>query len=389
LGVTMGFLDFLCTTATPLTKYDDTSATFECDYDKNPTSLYQAMEDRAWVPTLEFFDTGKWNNAGLFSSAEDPLPAERQARTWVTRFEGDGKVRWSQLPLHGALIFGAPFKIVATVMTLYPQGVRCTDDQHMLPLHLAMKFGAEDNVVRLLIEHFPEALFTKDIRGRLPAQIDGPRKDRSKIMDEIITVTTKTLQKKHGHALQEEVADLRDDLVLQNKLNAELESQKKQLEVKSTRSQTEVVVLRNEIKDLQQQLKKSSKKFRAKPVVTESDNESDVSNKKTTRQQDISSKKTTRTRSFVFGKKKDTTRDSSGPEQDALVGRERPNSRGGSPETKSKTALEQALSNTKREETSFASDPEYDVPTDSKQVPSAETKKLPRRGFFKGFGAKE
>ena len=94
-------------------------------YDKNPSSLYQAMESKAWVPTLEFFDTGKWQSSLLFSG-EDPLPPERQAGTWVTRFEADGLVRWSQLPLHAALIFGAPFKIIATLVTLYPQGTKNT-----------------------------------------------------------------------------------------------------------------------------------------------------------------------------------------------------------------------------------------------------------------------
>jgi hypothetical protein len=229
----MGFLDFLFAAPPQITNFDDSTATFECDYDKNPSSLYQAMESKAWVPTLEFFDTGKWQSSLLFSG-EDPLSPEHQARTWVTRFEADGKVRWSQLPLHAALIFGAPFKIIATLVTLYPQGVRCTDDQHMLPLHLTMKFGAEDTVVRLLIEHFPESLFTKDIRGRLPTQMDGPRKDRTRIMDEIVNVTTKTLQKKHGLVLQDELAELKDDLVLQNKLMQKWRARKRNLRSSSS-----------------------------------------------------------------------------------------------------------------------------------------------------------
>jgi hypothetical protein len=367
----MTFLDFLCVAQPQAPKFDESTATFECDYDKNPSSLYQAMESKAWVPTLEFFETGKWQSSLLFSG-EDPLPPERQARTWVTRFESDGKVRWSQLPLHAALIFGAPFKIIATLVTLYPQGVRCTDDQHMLPLHLAMKFGAEDTVVRLLIEHFPQSLFTKDIRGRLPTQMDGPRKDRTIIMDEIVNVTTKTLQKKHGLVLQDELAELKDDLVLQNKLNAEQETQKKELEIKFHRTQTEVVILRNELKEL-----KEKPPVRDVPVEIIG-MDSALRHHSNEKKAIDTEKKGKPTRSFVFGKKK--------PQDQIRQNPETPTRRS-SVNSKSQPELDQAL---KAEEKSTASMHGSDSSTVSKEnANSAQVKKLPRRGFFKGFGARE
>ena len=233
----MGLLDIInCTPQVPPRLHDDSTATFECDYDAGPTGLYQAIENKAWVPILEFFDTGKW--LGLFSSGVDPLPPERQARTWVTRFEPDGKVRWSQLPIHASLIFGAPFRVVANLVALYPQGVRCVDDQHMLPLHLAVKFGAEDNVLRLLIERFPEAICTSDTMGRLPSQVEGPRMDRTKIMNEVINVTTKRLEKKQR--------ELQEDLTFQQKLNEDLESRHRELENRMKRLQTELVILQGE-----------------------------------------------------------------------------------------------------------------------------------------------
>jgi hypothetical protein len=384
----MTFLDFLCVSAEPVKKYDESSATFECDYDKNTTSLYQAMESEAWVPTLEFFETGKWSSASLFSTGEDPLPPERQARTWVTRFEPDGTVRWSQLPLHAALIFGAPFKIVATLVALYPQGVRCTDDQHMLPLHLAMKFGTEDNAVRLLLESFPDSLFTKDIRGRLPAQIEGPRQDRTEIIDEAVRATTKTLQKKHHLNLQDELAELKDDLVLQNKLNADMESQKKELDVRYQRTQTEVVILRNEVKELLEQLKSERDTRSRKPNVIVDSPEV---------------KKEKRVRTFVFGRKKEIPATGSSVQHEDDASQESPPTQ---PTPKNKPdELEVLLSETNPDEKaelegaqpvatgdekSDASESESITSTVSKQHKhSAQTKKVPRRGFFKGFGAKE
>jgi hypothetical protein len=39
-----------------------------------------------------------------------------------------------------AIVVSAPYGIVRRLIELYPQSVRCTDDQNMLPLHLASKF---------------------------------------------------------------------------------------------------------------------------------------------------------------------------------------------------------------------------------------------------------
>jgi hypothetical protein len=357
----MGLLDLFCVAPTPRALHDDSTATFECDYDTGPTSLYQAIENKAWVPALEFFDTGRWQ--GLLSSGEDPLPPERQARTWVTRFESDGKVRWSQLPIHAALIFGAPFKVIATLVTLYPQGVRCVDDQHMLPLHLAVKFGAEDNVLRLLIEHFPEAICTSDIRGRLPSQIEGPRIDRTKIMNEVVNVNTRTLQKKFDLHLKEELSDLQDDLVLQSKLNAELESQKRELELQLKRLQTELVVLRDEVgsKSQSREQKEETLDRKSERILSPAEDENSAWPVK----------------SFVFGKMMHSADKGMNHSSDSQ-------SKSSGPKSRAET--EKTL---KSAETNTVSDRSASSSIARQSNPYGGTKKLRRRGFFKGFGARE
>jgi len=251
----MSLFDCVCVNEQESFIEEDDTATFECDYDKNPTSLYQGIENHAWIPVLEFFETGRWSNGGLFFPKVEVVSAERQSRTWVTRFEDDGQVRWSQLPLHASLIFGAPFKIVAKLVDLYPQGVRCTDDQHRLPLHLAMKYNADDAIIDLLISSFPESLFTKDIRGSLPTELECEKKARSTIINKTIMITTKTVKKKYGIAVQGEMADLKDDLVLQSKLNQEMESQKRLAEKKYDQAQLELGDLRTKVMNLEQMLK--------------------------------------------------------------------------------------------------------------------------------------
>jgi hypothetical protein len=282
-----------------------------------------------------------------------------------------------------------------------------------------MKFGAEDNVVRLLLETFPDSLFTKDIRGRLPAQIEGPRQDRTEIIDEAVRATTKTLQKKHHLNLQDELAELKDDLVLQNKLNADMESQKKELDMRYQRTQTEVIILRNEVKELLEQLERerdtrptesnarayfadSREVKKGQPRPTESNLSADYSDSREI-------KKEKRVRTFVFGRKKEILATGSSAQHEDEASLEQPESQmlpPTQPSPKNKPDdLEEVLSETnadekaglegaqpvaKGDERSDASESESITSTVSKlHKHSAQTTKLPRRGFFKGFGANE
>jgi hypothetical protein len=227
----------------------DNDAIFECDYDNNPTGLYQAMENEAWLSALDFLETGKWQDAlgtKLFAS-DDPVTPGVQARTWVTRYDDDGTVRWSQLPFHAAIIFKAPIEIFVMLVKLHPQGARCTDDQHMLPLHLAIKYGSDDTILRLLVDSFPDAISTKDSRGRLPIQIEGPRHDRTKAMESIIAYTTKTVRRQHDASVERELRELREKLSLKDKLIGELGMHNHELERVYNKLQTKNDMLKGAI----------------------------------------------------------------------------------------------------------------------------------------------
>ena len=258
----MGLWDLFGYTEPP-NKHDDSNATFECDYDKECTPLYKAMEGGAWLQALDFMDTGKWVDpvfqSTMFSS-HDPIVPERQARTWVTRYEENGgAVRWSQLPLHAAIIFGAPLKIVETLLTLYPQGVRCTDDRHMLPLHLAIKHGSEDSVVRLLVDRFPEAITTKDAKGRLPILIEGPRHDRTKVIEGFVAYTTKTLRKQHEAQMDRALKDMKEQLKAKDKLLTELELHNNEYELAYANSKGDITRMQKELKETREEAEKIRK----------------------------------------------------------------------------------------------------------------------------------
>jgi len=162
----------------------------ECNYEKNCTPLYKQIEQEDWGVVAGFLDTGYW--PGHFFP--DNMSPTEQVMTWVTRFEPgeegeegeeeDANIRWSQLPLHLAIVVDAPLGIVRRLVEHYPRGVQCTDDQSMLPLHLALRQGAPDEVVDYLLKVFPDAVNVrgKNRRTAIECAMRGRRKARARIL---------------------------------------------------------------------------------------------------------------------------------------------------------------------------------------------------------------
>jgi hypothetical protein len=159
----------------------------ECDYATHCTRLYKLIEQKQWEEVVHYLETGKFFDTALLSSifGEDPDDPSVATRTWVTAVDKKGHVRWCQLPLHAAVTFKAPFKVIDTLVRVYPKSVRCADDQDMLPLHYAFRFGAEDDVVIYLIDKFPQATGKKAVKGRLPLDMAqyGSKADRGLIIE--------------------------------------------------------------------------------------------------------------------------------------------------------------------------------------------------------------
>ena len=94
------------------------------------------------------------------------------AKVWTTRqglFEGikDSNV----LPIHEALVGGAPFAIVAAILTAYPDAVFVKESSYKrLPLHCACRKNALMQVAELLLKSHTEAALIADDLGRLPSK---------------------------------------------------------------------------------------------------------------------------------------------------------------------------------------------------------------------------
>ncbi|KAL3795651.1 hypothetical protein HJC23_002058 [Cyclotella cryptica] len=187
---------------------DDEDAMWEqdCNYDINPTVMFQMLESGDWRECIEFLD-GKssendtWNFKALIEKGigggekkpdVDKMKTRQkelrsQARTWIVRRETTGVLRWRMLPIHAALVFNAPFDVVLRLYHLYPGAIRCRNDLGMLPLHHVFMYGNEDRILELFLDVFPEALTVVDDKGRLPLgctpQDGSDNERRSNILD--------------------------------------------------------------------------------------------------------------------------------------------------------------------------------------------------------------
>jgi len=128
---------------------------YEVDYQENPTELFQALEAKEW------------------SYATTEVEGEpSQASIWVVRKADDGEdINWRMLPLHAAVVFHGPAKLIGSIINAYPEGVRTVDDQGMLPIHLAFRYDASGDVVALLLDSYPESVNVKDKKDRLPLEL--------------------------------------------------------------------------------------------------------------------------------------------------------------------------------------------------------------------------
>lgn len=113
----------------------------------------------------EAITTEKWERVVQMCQAKPSM-----AQTWTTRqglFEGikDSNV----LPIHEALVAGAPMDVIEAILSAYPDSVYCMESSYKrLPLHCACRKNAIPEVVELLLNRYADAALTADNLGRLP-----------------------------------------------------------------------------------------------------------------------------------------------------------------------------------------------------------------------------
>ncbi|KAL9188660.1 hypothetical protein ACHAXT_007038 [Thalassiosira profunda] len=131
----------------------------EVDYDKNPTDLFQALEARQFSYAEEMLN-------------QVPQQFNKECRTWVVargqKKRDSAQLRFRALPLHAALVFGAPDAMVVKILNAYPKATRGRDVKGRLPIHLAMEHDASEPIVCALLEAFPKGFHAKDKKDMTP-----------------------------------------------------------------------------------------------------------------------------------------------------------------------------------------------------------------------------
>lgn len=143
---------------------------FEVDYDKNPTDLFQALEARQFSYAEEMFkQTNKQFN--------------KECKTWVVaraqKKSEKKQLRFRALPLHAALVFGAPDDLIKKILDAYPLATRGRDVKGRLPIHLAYEHESSDDVIQIVLEAFPRGFLAKDKKEMTPLEYIGGNSERA------------------------------------------------------------------------------------------------------------------------------------------------------------------------------------------------------------------
>lgn len=231
------------------------SQILECDYDSNQcTKLYKSIEAKQWEEILYFLENGRWYfdttviTSLIFGKGPDPRFIE--SRTWVTALDEMGSVRWCQLPLHAAITFQAPFSVITKLVEVYPESIRCADDQDMLPLHYSFRFASEDRILSYLLEEFPQAIKKKALRDRLPLDMAqySSKPERGLIIERFVEMSVLDAKADWDDDHKKVIASIK------TKVNSTLTDEMVEKREKLQTTETELVKAKKKIQVLEKEL---------------------------------------------------------------------------------------------------------------------------------------
>ena len=145
-----------------------------CDYSTNCSPLFKRIALQDWDAVSKFLTDGIWpvqstaahilQFFGLYHENYDETSPTDQAMTLVIRYTMNKKMQWARLPIHLAIILGAPFTIIRKLVNLYPESLAFPDNEGYLPLHRALQCNCSDALIEFLISQCPEALRVRNLK---------------------------------------------------------------------------------------------------------------------------------------------------------------------------------------------------------------------------------
>jgi hypothetical protein len=155
----------------------------EVDYDKNPTDLFQALEARQF-------------EYAVMMATQQTKQFKKDCSTWVVAKskKRGASLRFRALPLHAAVVFGAPDDLTKAILEAYPLATKGRDVKGRLPVHLACEHEVSDDVLIALINAFPKAFYAKDKTGKTPIDYMNDNGDRKWIKQMIPPLLTAKIE---------------------------------------------------------------------------------------------------------------------------------------------------------------------------------------------------
>jgi hypothetical protein len=172
------------------------------DYDDNPTRLFMFIQQRAWSLTLTqlqnhpeeakiwVFRKAVLEKAPNVPDANENMEALVVQHSSLVVHDGreTAKFRWRLLPLHAAIVLGAPADIIAEIIHAYPNAAQKTDERGSLPVHLAssrLDVDSEgEKVVLQLFGAYPDSIDIQDRKGRTPSELAKLARSRKNVEEQ-------------------------------------------------------------------------------------------------------------------------------------------------------------------------------------------------------------
>ncbi|KAL7552445.1 hypothetical protein ACHAWF_015694 [Thalassiosira exigua] len=176
----------------------------ERDYDEDPTRLFMYLQQRTWGLALTQLqkhpeEASVWvYRKARVEKAPDAHDADHESKAGAIVVQHtalvvrDGneppKYRWKLLPLHAAIVLGAPTEIIQDIIRAYPAAARQADERGSLPVHLAASRLDVDpegeKVVLQLFGAYPDSIEAQDRKGRTPPELAKLARARKEIEEQ-------------------------------------------------------------------------------------------------------------------------------------------------------------------------------------------------------------
>ena len=147
------------------------------DYEENPTHLFMYLQQRAWGLAVTQLkknpeEARVWNYRKVKSEG---VSTSTELVVHDGSSPDEHKYRWKLLPLHAAIVLGAPTEIIQDIISAYPEASKKSDERGSLPVHLAasrLDIDPEgEKVVLQLFGTYPESIELEDRKGRNPPEL--------------------------------------------------------------------------------------------------------------------------------------------------------------------------------------------------------------------------